>query len=469
MEIARVVPIQDYRNQTPEIEQKDDNEANEEESVEAEKLEMFLMSQRRFESYKNILYKKQNEVIPCYVAFYAFSGVILAFLMNSFTAFMPVSDIIQDQDVSLLERVGSRITRFIGIPGIAINYFFVFTYWTNTRCIGNWKTFGLILLWMTIFGTLFPTLFYILWDRIFGFRPPLPFQQNLVGVSIGLMVILIIWLLLPSKWRKDKSYQKRYRYYIATHFYGFFILYKYTALGKLFIEVNPNYQWILALSLPFLRELDIWIQENWAHKAADSNDTSVTISVHHNINTQHCIFLAAILGSNATNLSSWIILGSDFIYNGYLALKLIWIKKTRSDNEDDNQKMFQLLLSLVINELVEVLVPVTFLICFLSAYYGPNAEKIGGVKSTHFHYEPVTDINGFVKNLMIFMTVDVISVVCGGTILWMTCKISLPRAYMTMQKEFWPIITITNAFYVWVVSKIIMYNIYRKVFVECLN
>ena len=166
------------------------------------------------------------------------------------------------------------------------------------------------------------------------------------------------------------------------------------------------------------------------------------------------------IGSKATDLSSWIILGSDFIYNSYLALKIIWIKKTGAVNEKNDQKMYRLLFTLTVNELVEVLVPMTFLICFLSAYYGPNAEKIGGVKSNQFHYQPVTNIHEFIKKMMIFMIVDVSSVILLGTILWMTCKISLLKSYIMMQKEFWPIITITNAFYIWVVS--ILFSTYHS-------
>ena len=98
--------------------------------------------------------------------------------------------------------------------------------------------------------------------------------------------------------------------------------------------------------------------------------------------------------------------------------------------------MFQLLFSLTINELVD----------------GPNAEIIGGVKSTHFHYVPVTDIHGFVENMMLFLMVDILSVIFVGSILWLFCKISLIRAYMTMLNEFWPIITVTTAFSVYAVK-----------------
>ena len=436
MKSIQVVPKEFHENLSENVAQNYVKKEDGQTSVLTEKLELELRSKGRFESYKEILYQKQGKVIPWYVVFYFLPGIILAFVMNSLTAFVPVSDLIENTDAPFIEKLGTRLTRLIGVTGVVSNYFYVFMYWTNTRIIRSWKKFGFMQLWMTIIGL----------------NSPLPFMQSITGVSIALAIIPVIWYLLPQKWRKDHGYRKRYRYYTATHIYSAIMFYKYTVLGKIFTDIPDNYQWILSLILPIIRELDIWIQEYLAHKAADANDTSVTISVSHNINTQHCIFLAVMIGSKATDLSSWIILGSDFIYNSYLALSLIRIKKSGIISDKNDQKMYHLLFSLTVNELVEVLVPLTFLICFLSAYYGPNAEKIGGVKSDQFHYQPITDIHEFIKKLMIFMIVDFCSVILLGTMLWLTCKISLLRSYMTMQKEFWPIITITNAFYIWVVS-----------------
>ena len=451
MKSIQVVPKEFHENLSENVAQNYVKKEDGQTSVLTEKLELELRLRERFESYKEILYQKQGKVIPWYVVFYFLPGIILAFVMNSLTAFVPVSDLIENTDAPFIEKLGTRLTRLIGITGVVSNYFFVFMYWTNTRIIRSWKKFGFMQLWMTIFGILFVLVVFIVWTRIIGLNSPLPFMQSITGVSIALAIIPVIWYLLPQKWRKDHGYRKRYRYYAATHLYSAVIFYKYTILGKIFTDFPDKYQWILSLTLPFIREFDIMIQEYLAHKSADAKDTSVTISVMHNINTQHCIFLAVMLGSKATDLSSWIILGSDFIYNSYLALSLIRIKKSGNISDKNDQKMYHLLFSLTVNELVEVLVPLTFLICFLSAYYGPNAEKIGGVKSDQFHYQPITDIHEFIKKLMIFMIVDFCSVILLGTMLWLTCKISLLRSYMTMQKEFWPIITITSAFYIWVV------------------
>ena len=69
----------------------------------------------------------------------------------------------------------------------------------------------------------------------------------------------------------------------------------------------------------------------------------------------------------------------------------------------------ELLRSLVVNEMIEALVPPTFLACFFLAYYGPNAELFGNVKSSHFHYTPISDVPNFVGGISYFFMVDMIT------------------------------------------------------------
>ena len=230
------------------------------------------------------------------------------------------------------------------------------------------------------------------------------------------------------------------------------IHYEYTILTKLFVTIPDNYQWMLALTFPIIREVNVWVLLKLAYKAASANDTSVTISVSHNLNTRHCVFLSVTLGTEATDLTSWVILGTDFVYNTYLAAKIIWIKRRRCTNNENDEEMFHLMYSLTINELVEVVVPLTYMICFLFAFYGPNGEQIGGVRSNHFHYIPVSDINRFIANMTLLLMVDFMSVLLVACMLWIFCKINFARAYMLMQKEFWILATITTAHMIYVVG-----------------
>ena len=415
--------------------------------VQAEKIEMLIKAEKRFHEFKEIIYNQHTQKIPYYVFFYGIGGILLGILTNLITALVPVRDAIENPS-HFFDSLPSRLS---GLIIMAANFLLLFRYWTNTRCILTIKHYGLSLLLTSIVMICIAVIQNIIWTRILGYQLPIPFKQAVVGIPIVITNSMAIWCLVPTEWRRIDDFRKRYKFFVANMVFQSFMYFEYIAMGLLFDVVSNEYQWAVSITLPFLREANIWIQEKIAYKSADSKDASVSISVIHSVNTRHCVFLSVMVGTKATNLSSWIILFADFFYNLYLALRLVWIKKMKPKNERNDREMFHLLFSLTINELVEVVIPLTFLICFLTAFYGPNAELIGGVRSTHFHYKPVLDIHGFIQKMTLFLMVDFCSIVFVALILRIFCKISLVQAYATMLKEFWLIITVSTAFIVWTV------------------
>ena len=454
MKLTQITPINLHVVQIIEPCNRDVERIPEENPVEVEKTEMLLKAENRFLRFKKILYGIEDNEIPCYVSFYGIAGILLAVLTNLSTTQFPMRDAISNP--LYLQDVWP--TKLVGLIMTPVNILLMFRFWTNTKCIFTIKHFGLALLLFVVIMTVYVLILNGIWAKILGYRLPMPFMQCVVGTSGTLFYSIALWCLIPVEWRKSKKIKKRYRFFIATAVYYSMSYYQYIAFSIIFEYVPLNRQWSIAIMLPLLREVNIWIIEMLAQKSADGTDTSVTIATTHLVNTRHCIFLAVMVGTKATNLSSWIILLADFFYNLYLTLKIIWIKKTKPNNEKNNLEMFHLLFSLTINELIEVVMPMTFLVCFLFAYYGPNAEIIGGVKSSHFHYEPVTNINGFVQKMILFLLVDLFSVIFVGTLLWLSCKINLIRAYMTMQEEFWSIITLPTTFATYVVISQYMIN-----------
>ena len=45
---------------------------------------------------------------------------------------------------------------------------------------------------------------------------------------------------------------------------------------------------------------------------------------------------------------------------------------------------------LVLSERIETVIPLTYILCFLSAYYGPNASVLCGIKLTIWHHQVPT-------------------------------------------------------------------------------
>ena len=216
-----------------------------------------------------------------------------------------------------------------------------------------------------------------LWHKFLGFELPMPFQQTVMILISAIVISMIILILIPKQRRKTKEFKKRYPFFVLNLVFQFIATYGYNALGLLFASVPDEHQWAVAITLPIVREVNILIQEKLAITSSGGSDTAITIAVSHGVNTQHCVFLSVMVGTTASYVSSWFILLTDFVLNLYLALRIIWIKRVKTRNATNDQEMVHLLILLTINELVEVVIPLTFMLCFLSAYYGPNAEVIG--------------------------------------------------------------------------------------------
>ena len=247
-----------------------------------------------------------------------------------------------------------------------------------------------------------------------------------------------------SNGEKAKTFENDFFFFVLSYLMIFFIHAQYSFWGTVFTRMPPKYQWIFSLTLPVIRELDIWIFCKATYKAAGAVDPSVEIASSFGINVRHGIFLSVMLGTAATDLSCWIIFGTDFMINIFMVLNLILIrKKGKPEDEDRNaRKMVDLLISVTLNEFVELTVTIAFFISFLMCYYGPNAEMMGNIKSDYFQHIPVTDIDLFYENVALFVGVELVTIFVSVTLLWISCRINMFRAYLLLQKEFWVMMTV---------------------------
>ena len=83
------------------------------------------------------------------------------------------------------------------------------------------------------------------------------------------------------------------------------------------------------------------------------------------------------------------------------------------------------------------------------AYYGPNAEFLGNIKLTIWQYQAVSDDQLYktIQSLCIMVGIDFLSGVINGILLWTTCKINIFKVMQKIQKEFWLIMGVQEAFF----------------------
>ena len=217
---------------------------------------------------------------------------------------------------------------------------------------------------------------------------------------------------------------------------------------------SSEYQWILALVIPFLRELNFRIIYTVLIKAPKVKDGKMAVII--GINAYSALYVAIKLGHTATQTTSVLILSIDFILNIYSSLMII--NKHRSTAVDISsitrhlKEMDYLVSKLILIELLEVLVPVSYVITVLIAYYGPNAEILGNIRNDYWQYESIEDIWETVKVVLVMFIFDGCSAIIAGCMLWKVCSIDVLRKTSKLICDLWPIIAVNIANYLNLVS-----------------
>ena len=168
--------------------------------------------------------------------------------------------------------------------------------------------------------------------------------------------------------------------------------------------------------------------------------------------TSHTIILCYVVGSFATETTTWILVGVDFSINILLCLWIVWTRKRHPGNV---QKQIDLLQDLAVYELVEFHSPLSFILVISVAFYGPNAEIFGNVGNSYWGFSAIEDISLTLMNMGIIFLADFSStLICAG-ILWLTCEISLWKALFELQKEFRYCFCLALIYYLVLVGKLI--------------
>ena len=96
-------------------------------------------------------------------------------------------------------------------------------------------------------------------------------------------------------------------------------------------------------------------------------------------------------------------------------------------------------------EIVEFLTPIAYSITFAMAFYGLNAEIIGGLKFSEWQYEEVTDIRGFLSESRLMFVADFTCMMASGLLLWKFVSVNMMEEGYKLLHFCWPLISINMA------------------------
>ena len=413
----------------------DDNEIrSSQREIELEKVLHLQKSEERYRVFQNIL----RDDSPKYgFEFQALTYGLLSILASAASTilytFIPVHNIILFPEYWFELPLQIMFTL---LPLWSMYIIFRCSYYMNIHFIKNYSRF--LLMWVVV-GLTTLTVFvlsYVVWVYMLEYQYPVPLIGYLVFINMIISALVVLWYLFPKGWRKNKIFRKRLKIFTIATIYEQFCTIEYGIVTTVLIEIPTDYQWIPALFLPLIREINIWIITKLLSSVPDGDISCVRMTLGHSMFTGHSLFLACTVGSIATFHSTAIIIGSDFLINIGSCIKMVYFRKYKKEDPKSEEKVIEMLQELTISEMVEVMVPFCYLLCFISAYYGPNANLIGDVGNNYWQYSKVEDVQHTTQYICVFLLIDIISLVLCGYILWAVCGINIYKAYGALRMEF---------------------------------
>ena len=313
--------------------------------------------------------------------------------------------------------------------------------------VSKWSPVKVFLISSLSFDIIYCIL-YCTWTYGLKYNYPVPFSNIALYISSGIYFVTI-WYQFPKNVRDSKTEGMKIKSFLLLYIYTVVITLQFSALRKLFVKISPHLQWITAIVLPLLRYLNEKLMNLLGRRAAGAEKLHVKANFSISMNVYSSMFIAIAIGSLTTPLTSYCILGVDFLLNLYSCISIIRTHR-RIDPQHLNsrnletQKMDEVTM-LVLTEIVEVLAPMLYILTFLIAYNGPNAKILGGIKNSYWNFDAVEDFGTVLSGVGLMFVFDIFFGLVSGIILWNFAEVNMLKQYCTTLKKFWPIITLRLA------------------------
>ena len=96
----------------------------------------------------------------------------------------------------------------------------------------------------------------------------------------------------------------------------------------------------------------------------------------------------------------------------------------------------------------------SYLLLIIMAFFGPNAELLGNIKLQIWQFQrPILDIDAYILRVSLLMLADLLSLAINGILIWKICQVSIFKVFKKLQKSFWYLFAIAEAYVILEVSK----------------
>ena len=155
--------------------------------------------------------------------------------------------------------------------------------------------------------------------------------------------MLLLSLRLPKSTRDQPDSLKRYVWFINQMGVIVASVWGYALFGIAFATIPQEYQWILGLLSPFMKDLFSKLLLKVCYKSAGEGSNgkhSIQFPCLHYMTTKHAVFLAIIVGGVSTPATTYCIIATDYATNLYKGLKIVYDNKYKNctKSEGNNKR-----------------------------------------------------------------------------------------------------------------------------------
>ena len=158
---------------------------------------------------------------------------------------------------------------------------------------------------------------YFIWAHLLRLPYPIPWEGAFNAGAGVATIVAVIWFRFPKSWRKSSTFRNRAKYLISAQLFILVLSFEYWVFSWVFVEIPLDFQWIMALILPFSREIGAMALTKISTRIAGREDETGELLANYLAITYHMVFLSVAVGSLATNITIYILLGIDHFINFY--------------------------------------------------------------------------------------------------------------------------------------------------------
>ena len=153
---------------------------------------------------------------------------------------------------------------------------------------------------------------------------------------------------VPKSTRAQAGFKTRFAWFSSTYLAVIILAISYGLFGTAFGVIPREYQWILALASPFIRDFFKRFLLEVAYRSAGEGSRgkkSIKYAIAHYMTTKHAVFLAIIVGGVSTPETTYCLMAVDFIKAMYDGIKIVVKSKKGLASKSDLKGRFSSLIS----------------------------------------------------------------------------------------------------------------------------